>query len=44
MDPEILIPADNDKQLKIGEFYNVKVTAAEEFDVYAAVVGDEDEQ
>ena len=44
VDPEILIPADNDKQLKIGEFYNVKVTAAEEFDVYAAVVGDEDEQ
>lgn len=44
VDPEILIPADNDKQLKIGEFYNVEVTAAEEFDVYAAVVGDEDEQ
>ncbi len=44
VDPEILIPADDDKQLEIGEFYNVKVTAAEEFDVYAAVVGDEDEQ
>lgn len=44
VDPEILIPAGNDTQLKIGEFYSVKVTAAEEFDVYAAVVGNEDEQ
>ena len=38
VDPEVLIPADGGKDLKIGEFYNVKVTGAEEFDVYAEVV------
>ena len=33
VDPEVLIPAS--EQLTIGEFYAVKVTDAEEFDLYA---------
>jgi len=33
VDPEVLIPAS--EQLTIGEFYAVKVTGAEEFDLYA---------
>ncbi len=33
VDPEVLIPAS--EQLTIGEFYDVKVTDAEEFDLYA---------
>ena len=33
VDPEVLIPMKED--LTIGEFYNVKVTSAEEFDLYA---------
>ncbi|MBQ8457352.1 MAG: 30S ribosomal protein S12 methylthiotransferase RimO [Prevotella sp.] len=33
VDPEVLIPAS--EQLNIGEFYDVKVTDAEEFDLYA---------
>ena len=32
VDPEVLIPAS--EQLTIGEFYDVKVTDAEEFDLY----------
>ncbi len=44
VDPEVLIPAGEGATLNVGEFYNVKVTGAEEFDVYATVVGDEDEQ
>ena len=33
VDPEVLIPMKED--LTIGEFYNVKVTSSEEFDLYA---------
>ncbi len=33
VDPEVLIPIS--EQLHIGEFYNVRVTDAEEFDLYA---------
>ena len=33
VDPEVLIPMK--ENLTIGEFYNVKVTSAEEFDLYA---------
>ena len=37
VDPEVLIPAE-EKPLKIGEFYNVKMTDSEEFDLYGTVV------
>lgn len=37
VDPEVLIPAKG-KKLKTGSFYNVKMTAAEEFDLYGVVV------
>jgi ribosomal protein S12 methylthiotransferase len=33
VDPDVLIPID--EQLTIGSFYDVKVTDAEEFDLYA---------
>ena len=33
VDPEVLISADED--LKIGAFYDVRITDAEEFDLYA---------
>ena len=33
VDPEVLIPAD--EQLKIGAFYDARITDAEEFDLYA---------
>ena len=33
VDPEVLIPID--KQLAIGQFYDVRITDAEEFDLYA---------
>ena len=36
VDPEVLILSDT--PLKIGEFYNVKITGSEEFDLYAEVV------
>lgn len=36
VDPEVLIPAD-EKELTIGEFYQVKMTGAEEFDLYGTV-------
>lgn len=32
VDPEVLIPAD--EPLEIGEFYDVRITDAEEFDLY----------
>lgn len=44
VDPEILIPVSEEKPLEIGHFYNVKVTDAEEYDVYAEVVEDNNEQ
>lgn len=43
VDPEILIPVSDKKPLEIGHFYNVKVTDAEEYDVYAEVVEDNNE-
>ena len=42
VDPEVLIPADEGK-LEIGQFYNVKITDAEEFDLYGKVTSDKDE-
>lgn len=37
VDPEVLIPA-SEKTLRKGCFYNVRITGAEEFDLYASVV------
>ena len=37
VDPEILIPVSS-KQLHTGRFYNVKITNAEEFDLYGVVL------
>ena len=34
IDPEILIPV-KEKELQIGNYYNVRITGAEEFDLYA---------
>jgi ribosomal protein S12 methylthiotransferase len=36
VDPEVLIPAD--RELETGQFYNVHITDAEEFDLYGEVV------
>ena len=33
VDPEVLLPAS--EELTIGEFYQVQITDAEEFDLYA---------
>lgn len=43
VDPEILIEADKDHPLNIGEFYEVEITGAEEFDVYARVINNDNE-
>ena len=37
VDPEVLIPID--EQLTIGAFYDVRITDAEEFDLYATLIG-----
>jgi ribosomal protein S12 methylthiotransferase len=37
VDPEVLIPVA-ERQLKIGEFYDVKITDSEEFDLYATTI------
>lgn len=37
VDPEVLIPCE-EKRLRIGCFYSVKITSAEEFDLYGTVV------
>lgn len=37
VDPEVLVPA-SEKQLRTGAFYNVRITDAEEFDLYGTVV------
>ncbi len=37
VDPEVLIPC-NEKELKIGDFYQVKVTDADDFDLYATAI------
>ena len=36
VDPEVLIK--NDEELEIGEFYSVKITGSEEFDLYGEIV------
>ena len=36
VDPEVLIPASD--ELAIGEFYDVRITDAEEFDLYGTTV------
>ena len=38
VDPEVLIHKTVDVDLQIGDFYNVKIDSAEEFDLYAHVV------
>lgn len=37
VDPEVLIKA-GEKRLRVGSFYNVKITQSEEFDLYGEVV------
>jgi ribosomal protein S12 methylthiotransferase len=37
VDPEVLIAAADGK-LQIGEFYQVKVTSADDFDLYGTVI------
>lgn len=36
VDPEVLI--ESDKRLRVGNFYNVKITSSEEFDLYGEIV------
>ena len=36
VDPEILIPAT--RRLRIGTFYNVKITNSDAFDLYGEIV------
>jgi hypothetical protein len=37
VDPEVLIKTDS-AELKIGEFYRVRVNSADDFDLYATVL------
>lgn len=37
VDPEVLVPV-KDTELQMGEFYNVKITSADDFDLYASIV------
>ena len=37
VDPEVLIALEN-KELRIGDFYQVKITSADDFDLYGTVV------
>ena len=37
VDPEVLIPVGN-KQLKEGEFYQVRIVDSEEFDIYGEII------
>ena len=37
VDPEVLIPVA-EKDLRTGNFYNVKITDSEEFDLYGTVI------
>lgn len=37
VDPEVLIEADKDKALKTGEFYEVEITGADEYDLYGKI-------
>lgn len=38
VDPEVLIPSSAENSLVVGEFYEVEITGAEEFDVYAKII------
>ena len=38
VDPEVLIPCSAENPLVIGDFYEVEITGAEEFDVYAKII------
>lgn len=38
VDPEVLIPGSAENPLVIGDFYEVEITGAEEFDVYAKII------
>lgn len=40
VDPEVLIPSSAENPLVVGEFYEVEITGAEEFDVYAKIIDD----
>ncbi|MBQ4420087.1 MAG: 30S ribosomal protein S12 methylthiotransferase RimO [Bacteroidales bacterium] len=37
VDNEVLIPVKNNKNLRIGEFYNVEISSAEDFDLYGDI-------
>ncbi len=37
VDPEVLIEEQGDKLLKIGEFYSIEITGADEYDLYGKV-------
>ena len=37
VDPEVLIEEENSKALKTGEFYNIEITGADEYDLYGKV-------
>ena len=39
VDPEVLIPAA-ERKLTIGEFYDVRITDSEEFDLYGTTIYD----
>lgn len=38
VDPEVIITANDNEEIKIGEFYNVKITEAEAFDLFGKIV------
>lgn len=38
VDNEVLIPVKNNPKLKVGEFYNVRISSAEDFDLYGDVI------
>ena len=37
VDPEVLIPVE-ERQLRVGRFYNVKIVDSEEFDLYGTTI------
>ena len=37
VDPEVLIPARHGQEVRAGQFYHVKITGAEEFDLYGEI-------
>lgn len=38
VDPEVLIKAEKGRELQIGQFYDVRITDSEDFDLYAVVL------